>query len=187
VVGDEDSVNLNFMSKHRRKNSKSERDAGEEQAKGRKLMKLLNTDIKDLEIADSLRRIGNIQVMDWDFRGPKRDKEATLPSVSRKASKKRLSEAEMQTLAEQLKNFLRYVVENLIDEPSRSRLAVSEISPSVLQLNLVVVERDLAMLVGRGGQTAETIRSVLKGMGRGRGVDVLLKIVSHEEDGSSSK
>ncbi len=173
------------MSKHRRKNSKSERDAGKEQAKGRKLMKLLNTDIKDLEIADSLRRIGNIQVTEWGFRGSKRDKEVARPRASRKPPRSALSEEERQGIAGCLENFLRYVSGNLIDEPEHSRIAVSEISPGVLQLKLVVVKRDLAMLVGRGGQTAETIRSVLKGMGKARGVDVLLKIVSHEEDGSS--
>lgn len=175
------------MSKHRRKNSKSERDIGEEQAKGRKLMKLLNTDIKDLEIADSLRRIGNIQVMEWDFRGSKREKGTAKPRASGKPSRSALSEAERKGIADSLENFLGYVAGNLIDEPDHSRITVSEISPGVLQLKLVVVKRDLAMLVGRGGQTAETIRSVMKGIGRERGVDVLLKIVSHEEDASLPK
>ena len=175
------------MSKSRKKNSKSERNEGEERAKGKKLMKLLNTDIKDLEIADSLRRLGNIQVMEWDFKSSKHDKENGLPKVSRKASAKRLIEVDIQGIAECLENFLRYVSGNLINEPRRSRISVSEISPRVLELRLVVVKRDLAMLVGRGGQTAESIRHLLKGIGRERGVDVLLKIVSHDEGVSLSE
>lgn len=167
------------MSKSRRKNSKSERGEGEERAKGRKLMKLLNTDIKDLEIADSLRRLGNIQVMEWDFRGSKRRQAGAFE----KAPRKKMAAEEFQVLGERLKNFLGYVSGNLIDEPDRSEISFSEISPGVLQLRLVVVKRDLAMLVGRGGQTAETIRNVVKGMGKERGVDVLLKIVAHEEVG----
>jgi predicted RNA-binding protein YlqC (UPF0109 family) len=37
-------------------------------------MALLNKDIKELEIADSLRKLGNKKVLDWDFK-------STLPSV----------------------------------------------------------------------------------------------------------
>jgi predicted RNA-binding protein YlqC (UPF0109 family) len=37
-------------------------------------MALLNKDIKELEIADSLRKLGNKKVLDWDFK-------STLPAV----------------------------------------------------------------------------------------------------------
>jgi predicted RNA-binding protein YlqC (UPF0109 family) len=42
-------------------------------------MELLNTEIKDLEISRSLKRLGAIQVMDWDF-------QAVIPAVKRVAN-----------------------------------------------------------------------------------------------------
>lgn len=170
------------MSKRRSKIAKSEEDHGEGKIKKRKFAQLLNTDIKDLEIADSLRRLGNIQVMEWDFRSSKRPVDAASTKPSAKESKKRLKSRDIQLIAEHLKNFLQYVSANLIDEPAQAQITVSEISVGVLHLKLVLVKRDVAMLIGRGGDTAEAIRGVLKAIGRARGVDVLLQIVSHEED-----
>ena len=42
-------------------------------------MSLLNTEITELEISQSLRRLGKLQVMEWDFR-------AVLPAVKRTAN-----------------------------------------------------------------------------------------------------
>lgn len=170
------------MSKRRSKIAKSDKDDGEGQVRERKFAKLLNTDIKDLEIIDSLKRLGNIQVMEWDFRSPKQAVEAAATKSSAKASKKRVKARDIQALAKRLKNFLQCVAANLIDEPTQAQIKVSEISPAVLQLKLVLVKRDLAMLVGRRGDTAQAIRGLLKAMGRESGVDVLLQILSHEED-----
>ncbi|MES2982989.1 MAG: KH domain-containing protein [Verrucomicrobiota bacterium] len=175
------------MSKRRSKIAKSEEDPGEGKVKKRKFAKLLNTDLKDLEIADSLRRLGNIQVMEWNFRSSKRVVEATTTGPLAKSSKKRLRARDLKALTDRLKNFLRYVAENLIDDPTHAQIEVSEISPTVLHLKLLLVKRDLAMLVGRGGDTAEAIRRVLKAIGRVNGVDVLLQILSHEEDASLPK
>lgn len=175
------------MSKRRSKITKSEEDVGEGDVKKGKFAKLLNTDIKDLEIADSLRRLGNIQVMEWNFRSSKRSLEATTTNPSTKTSKKGLKARDIHALAERLKKFLHYVAENLIDDPAHAEIKVSEISPAVLHLKLVLVKRDLAMLVGRGGDTAEAIRGVLKAIGRENGVDVLLQILSHEEDAALPK
>jgi hypothetical protein len=173
---------------------------------------LLNTDIKDLEIGASLKRLGEIQVMDWDLRTivPAIKKIAAIeinlnggvrkkvmeqdfrrahhstgpdaPKSSVKRSKKRVDAQEIQALTARLKNFLEYVAVNLIDEPSQAQIKVSEISQRVLRLKLVLVKRDAAMLIGREGHTAAAIRSVIKAMGRKSGVDVLLQILSHEEE-----
>lgn len=172
----------NFMSKRRSKIAKSDEDQEKGRVKERKFAKLLNTNIKDLEIADSLRRLGNIQVMEWDFRSPKRASDGVQSEPPAKVRKKRSKVSDKQALAERLKNFLQYVATNLIDEPEKSQITVSEISQGVLHLKLVLVKRDLAMLVGRGGDTAEAIRGVLKAMGRESGVAVLLQILSHETD-----
>jgi len=177
---------------------------------------LLHTDIKEIEIGTSLRRLGNIRVMEWDFKNviPAVKKTANIeidliggirrvanykvmewdfkastptedppaPPTPKKRTKKKKKPPETQVLIEHLKNFLQYVAVNLIDEPTHAQIKVMAISPGVLRLKLVLVKRDVAMLIGMEGHTAAAIRSVLKAVGRKSGVDVLLQILSHEED-----
>lgn len=161
-------VGCSPMPKRHSKNPKSDPESRGRRVKQGKLKKLLNTDIKDLEIADSLKRLGNIQVMDWDFK--------RTPKV-----KKSSATSDTHALGERLKNFLQYVSENLIDEPSQSQISISEVSPDVLHLRLILVKRDLSMLVGRGGGTAEAIRGIIKAAGKQNGVSVLLQMISHED------
>lgn len=183
---------------------------GEIQVTELDFMELLNRDIKDLEISRSLRRLGNIQVtewdfknvlpavnklaqqevdlvdifkrtasykvMDWDFRNPPHRENKAHPSASRPGP------AEIQANIVRLKNFLEYVVVNLIDEPGHARIKVREIAPAVLRFRLILVKRDVAMLIGREGHTASAIRSVLKAAAGMHGVNALLEIHSHEEE-----
>jgi uncharacterized protein len=171
------------MSKRVSKTVKPDKGSGKEKAEPGEFIKLLKTDIKDLEIGDTLKRLGNLQVNDWEIRRPKRAAKAVETKLSTKAkgAAKKSKSRHHELLAEQLKNFLLYVATNLIEEPSRVLIHASDISPKVLRLRLVLVQRDLSMLVGRGGDTAEVIRSILKARGREHGVDVLLQIISHEE------
>lgn len=172
------------MPKRVPKTAEPDKEKGKDKAEPGEFIKLLKTDIKDLEIGDTLKRLGNIQVNDWEIRRPKRVVEAveTKPTTKAKLSAKKTKSRHHEALAEQLKNFLLYVATNLIEEPSRAEIHANEISPNALRLRLVLVQRDLSMLVGRGGDTAEVIRSILKARGRQHGVDVLLQIVTHEEN-----
>jgi len=179
-------------------------------------MALLNTDIRELEITRSLRRLGRIHVMDWDFR-------TVLPAVKRTANQevdlinfvkrtahykvmdwdfrsafqaerktapqeppaplgKGPSRDEMQAITGRLKNFLQYVVVNLIDEPNHAQIKVTQIGSNGLRFKLVLVARDVAMLIGREGFTASAIRSILKAAAGMNGVQALLQIHSHEEE-----
>jgi predicted RNA-binding protein YlqC (UPF0109 family) len=172
------------MPKRVPKTAKPDKAIGKGKAEPGEFIKLLKTDIKDLEIGDTLKRLCNIQVNDWEIRRPKRAfevvdrKRTTKAKLSAKKSKARPHEA----LAEQLKNFLLYVATNLIEDPSSAEIYADEISPGVLRLKLILAQRDLSMLVGRGGDTAEVIRSILKARGREYGVDALLQVISHEEN-----
>lgn len=182
---------------------------------------LLHTDIKEIDVGVSLRRLGQFRVTEWDFKnvipvvkktanieidvigGIKRaanykvidwDFKASTPTIDpppppnpKKRSKKKKKPPETQELSKHLKNFLQYVAVNLIDEPSQAQIKVMEISPGVLRIKLVLLKRDVAMLIGMEGHTAAAIRSVLKAVGRKNGVDVLLQILSHEEDVSLAK
>ena len=169
-------------------------------------MELLHKDLKDLEVAGSLRKLGNMQVMDWDFR-------TVLPAVNRLAqqevdlvelvkrvanykvlewdfrigsshgpAKEKLSPAETRALVTRLEAFLQFLVVNLIDEPGHARLRVEEVVPTVFRFKLVVVSRDAAMLIGREGHTAAAIRSLLKAVARSHGLHALLEIRSHEQE-----
>ncbi len=173
-------------------------------------MELLNTDIKELEIANYLRRFGNIQVMDWDFRtvlpalknianrevdvidSLKRaahykvmdwDFRKPFPHESdapAKPARKSPDGPETQAIIGRLKKFLQYVTVNLIDEPANAQIRVAEIAPGVLRFRLLLVKRDAAMLIGMEGHTASAIRGIMKAVGGTYGVHVLLEIVSHE-------
>ena len=55
------------MAKHLSEITNSLRQLGEIQVIDWDFMALMNKDIKDLEIGRSLRRLGNRKVMDWDF------------------------------------------------------------------------------------------------------------------------
>lgn len=199
-----------IMPKRISKIASSLKQLGDIQVNDWDFMALLNKDIREIEITHSLRKLGNIKVMDWDFKSSlpavnrlanqevdlvglfKRtanykvmdwDFRSALPVEPKPAPREeRLSPEEMQALIVRLKDFLQYVVVNLIDEPNHAQIKVREIGPNVLRFKLVLVKRDVAMLIGREGHTASAIRSILKtaaGMNR---VQALLQIHSHEEE-----
>ncbi|MFN4943433.1 MAG: hypothetical protein ACK5G9_06530 [Akkermansiaceae bacterium] len=177
------------MPKRLSKTAKPDKVIGKDKAEPGEFIRLLKTDIKDLEIGDTLKRLCNIQVNDWEIRRPKRafGVVETRPTTKAKLSAKKSKARHHEALAEQLKNFLLYVATNLIEDPSSVEIFADEISPGVLRLKLILAQRDLSMLVGRGGDTAEVIRSILKARGREYGVDVLLKVISHEENSALKK
>ncbi|MEO7098912.1 MAG: KH domain-containing protein [Luteolibacter sp.] len=185
------------------------KELGEIQVTELDFMELLNKDIGDLEISRSLKRLGNIRVMEWDFRTvlPAVNKfahrEVDLVDLVRRTAhykvmdwdfrsalapepaespKDGLSPAEMQGLILRLKNFLQYIVVNLIDEPTRAQIKVQEIAPNVLRFRLVLGKRDAAMLIGRDGQTASAIRGTLKNAALAKGAHALLLIHTPEEE-----
>ena len=129
---------------------------------------------QEVDMINLFKRTASYKVMDWDFR--------SASSASAETVENRQSSQEMETLTMLLKDFLQYVVVNLIDEPDHARIIVQEIAPRVLRFRLVLVKRDVAMLIGREGQTASAIRGVLKNATTTHGVNVLLLIHTHEEE-----
>jgi len=183
---------------------------GEIQVNDLDFMELLNKDIRDFELSRTLRRLGNTKVMEWDFRNvmPAVNKlaqqEVDIAGLVRRTAhykvmewdfrsalrseaspappEKRLGPEEMQALVARLKDFLQYVTASLIDEPGHAQIKVAEIAPGVLRFTLVLVQRDVAILIGREGHTAAAIRRMLKAAAGMHGVPVLLRIHSHEEE-----
>lgn len=199
------------MSKPISKIADSLKQLGEIQVTDWDFMALLNKDIKDVEISQSLRSLGNIRVMEWDFRtvlpavSKLAHQEVDVIGVVRRTACFKVMEWDFRTalkldhpaspaiepsseqvdnqaLILRLKNFLQFVVSNLIDEPKHAQIKVREIQPGVLRFKLVLVKKDVAMLIGREGHTAAAIRSLLKAAATTHGAQALLVIHSHEEE-----
>ena len=139
---------------------------------------------QEVDLPGLVRRTARYKVMEWDLR-------SALHGDSTPAETKDEPEApqdevvdheQMGRVIEQLKNFLQYVVINLIDEPGHAQIKVREISSGVLRFKVILVQKDVAMLIGRKGHTASAIRSMLKGAAGVQGLHALLDIRSHEEE-----
>jgi predicted RNA-binding protein YlqC (UPF0109 family) len=128
--------------------------------------KIANTEV---DVIGIVKRTAAYKVMDWDFR--------SAPAVETVRD-----EPDMQSLTHQLKDFLEYVVVQLIDEPGHAQIKVREIAPRVLRFKIVLVKRDVAMLIGMEGHTASAIRRLLKATAARHGAQALLLIHSHEEE-----
>jgi uncharacterized protein len=137
---------------------------------------------QDVDIVGMVKRTASYKVMEWDFRSALHAESKPAPLERGGNSQPRLSQEEMQALMVRLKNFLQYVVVNLIDEPNHAQIKVREIAPNVLRFKLVLTKRDMAMLIGREGHTASAIRGFLKATAGINGVQVLLQIHTHEEE-----
>lgn len=175
---------------------------------------ILHTDIKDLEFARSLKRLGSIRVTEWEFRD-------VLPAVNRLAhkevdvidlirrtanyrvtewdfrdllshnldeesSRSLLSPEEMQALIRRFTRFLSYIANGLIEHPQHAQVKVAEIEPGVLRFKLILTRADAAALIGTGGHTAAAIRRLIQAAGHKHGVHVLLNVLSHEEDAAEA-
>ncbi|MES2661347.1 MAG: KH domain-containing protein [Verrucomicrobiota bacterium] len=134
---------------------------------------------QEVDVVGFLKRTAHYKVMDWDFR-------SVLPvethSAPPRPERKTISSEEMQAISLRLKNFLQFVVVNLIDEPNHAQIKVIQMGPTGLRFKLVMVKKDVAMLIGRGGDTAAAIRNILKATAESHGVQALLQIHTHEEE-----
>lgn len=140
---------------------------------------------QQIDLVDLVKRTANFKVMEWDFR-------SALPTEAKPAAAETaeatesvavyVNQVEMRVIVDRLKNFLHYVATNLIDDPDHARIKSEEIAPNVIRFRLVLAKRDVPVLIGKDGQTASTIRNILKAAAGKHGVHALLQIHSHEEE-----
>ncbi|MGE9268833.1 MAG: KH domain-containing protein [Verrucomicrobiales bacterium] len=88
----------------------------------------------------------------------------------------------METVTNQLKDFLQYITLQFIKEPKLAQLRISHPGEKQVNFRLILSQPDVATLIGRNGFTASTIRSMMKAAADREGVKAQLKIHSHEEE-----
>lgn len=174
-----------------------------------KTKSVMQTDIKDLEVARALRRLGSVRVTEWEFSDilPKiKDIAATeldvldlfkrsanlhvnnwefgallRSDVEKPPAPSPPSKDEAADCIVKLTSFLSFVTRNLIDYPDQTTIKISTPSPSEIRYRLILCQRDVATLVGHGGHTAAAIRNLMKNAGTRARFFVDLRILSHEE------
>ena len=141
----------------------------------------------EVDVVDLVRRAASYKVMDWDFRSPassglKSPGEAAVGAGESADRHHATNSEQTQALILKLKGFLEFVTVSLVEEPKHAVIKVQEIAPGVLRFKLVLVKRDLAILVGMGGQGGMAIRNLLKAAAAAHGIKALLVVLSHEEE-----
>lgn len=72
---------------------------------------------------------------------------------------------------------LEYLAEGLVDEPEEVSVERFEENDGTIVLELSVAEGDYGKVIGRGGRTAQALRTVVKAAATGTGRRVLIDIV----------
>jgi predicted RNA-binding protein YlqC (UPF0109 family) len=79
--------------------------------------------------------------------------------------------------SEALKELLEYLAEGLVDEPEQVSVEQFEEEDGTIVLELSVAEEDYGKVIGRGGRTAQALRTVIKAAAVSENLRVLLDIV----------
>ncbi|MDQ6812013.1 MAG: KH domain-containing protein [Actinomycetota bacterium] len=79
--------------------------------------------------------------------------------------------------AEVPRSLLEYLAEGLVDEPEKVSVERFEGDDGTIVLELSVAPDDYGKVIGRGGRTAQALRTVVKAAATGEGCHVLVDIV----------
>ncbi|HEY5728066.1 MAG TPA: KH domain-containing protein [Acidimicrobiia bacterium] len=72
---------------------------------------------------------------------------------------------------------LRYVVENIVDEPTAVTIDMIEDSPTAATAEVKTAKGDMGRVIGRRGRTARSIRTIIGAAGEEEGVDVRVEFL----------
>jgi predicted RNA-binding protein YlqC (UPF0109 family) len=75
------------------------------------------------------------------------------------------------------KRLLEYLAEGLVDDPDAVEVEQFEEDDGTIVLELGVAAGDYGRVIGRGGRTAQALRTVVKAAAAGEGCHVLVDIV----------
>jgi uncharacterized protein len=76
-----------------------------------------------------------------------------------------------------MREFLEYLARSLVDEPEQVSVEQFEEDDGTVVLELAVAEEDYGKIIGRGGRTANALRTVVKAAAVKEGRRVLVDIV----------
>ncbi len=76
-----------------------------------------------------------------------------------------------------MRELLEYLVRSLVDEPGQVRVEEFEEDDGTLVLELSVADDDYGQVIGRGGRTAQALRTVVKAAAVKENRRVLVDIV----------
>jgi predicted RNA-binding protein YlqC (UPF0109 family) len=75
------------------------------------------------------------------------------------------------------RRLLEYLAEGLVDAPEEVSVVEAETDSGTIVLELSVAAEDYGRVIGRGGRTAQALRTVVKAAATGEGCHVLVDIV----------
>jgi uncharacterized protein len=79
--------------------------------------------------------------------------------------------------AEVPRELLQYLAEGLVEDPDRVSVEPYEGDDGTIVLELSVAPGDYGKVIGRGGRTAQALRTVVKAAATGEGCHVVVDIV----------
>jgi len=88
---------------------------------------------------------------------------------------------------EALREFLMYVVANLIDHPKQASIAVGTTSSGAISYRLTLAPEDVRRVMGKNGFTISAIRSLVNVAARKHGVRVSLRVEGAQEEESDQE
>ena len=88
-----------------------------------------------------------------------------------------LSGGASEMASETPRQLLEYLAEGLVDEPEEVSVEQFEEDDGTIVLELCVAADDYGRVIGRGGRTAQALRTVVKAAATGEGCRVLVDIV----------
>ncbi len=83
---------------------------------------------------------------------------------------------------EALREFLSYVVANLIDQPQQASIAIGHNATGATTFRIQLAQDDVKRVIGKHGHTLSAIRSLLNIAAEKHGIKVSLKVGTAKED-----
>ena len=88
---------------------------------------------------------------------------------------------------EALKEYLMYVVANLIDHPQQASIAVGHTAAGATSFRVQLAQEDVKRVIGKHGHTISAIRSLLNVAAEKHGIKVTLKVGTPKDDDAEAE
>ena len=83
---------------------------------------------------------------------------------------------------EALREFLAYVVANLIDHPQQASIAISHSAAGAVIYRVQLAPEDVRHVIGKNGLTISSIRSLMNTAAEKHGLKISLKVGAEQDD-----